>query len=75
MAVYCSSGIMGEQISASRAASISPVPAYCFPACFTSASLGSVTTAASGNGKNRAEDSYQYDILFRRLLASLCFPL
>ena len=37
---------MGEQISASSAASIPPLSAYALPACLTSASLGTVTIAA-----------------------------
>ena len=45
---YVSSGIIGDPISASNAASILPFAAYCRPASFTSSSFGSVTAAASG---------------------------
>ena len=45
---YVPSGIMGEPISLSSAASIVPPSAYCRPAFFTSSSRGTVTTAAYG---------------------------
>ena len=59
-------------ISASNFSSISPVSAYCFPACLMSASLGTVTSAASGTLNIGLSGTVMID---EKLLAEICSPM